>query len=168
MKVLVFALAVLMLAGATFAQEHSGLVFLVRHAEKESQEKNALLNKEGLQRAKCLSHLLAEAEIKKIFVTEVQRTQQTADPLAKILGFKPVVLNPYDIQGLISQLQANNTSNILVVAHSDTLPKILNALGAGQIPKISETEFDRMFVFHYNEGSKQGTVTLLRYCDCNP
>jgi len=165
MKWLPRTVVVIALAGSCLAQTRSGLVFLVRHAEKESQEKNALLTEQGHQRAQCLAHMLAEAEIRKIFVTTITRTQQTADPLTQILGLTPVVMEQKDIQGLVTQLQADTNDNVLVVAHSETLPKILKALGAGKMPKIEE--FDRLFVFHYDEGSTQGTVTTLRYCTCN-
>ena len=72
-------------------------------------------------------------------------------------------MDPYDIKGIVAQLQSDTDQNILVVAHSDTLPHILNALGAGGILK---NEFDRLFVFHYDDGGKQGSVTTLRYCNC--
>jgi len=147
MKWLARTVVVIALAGSCLAQARSGLVFLVRHAEKESQEKNALLTEQGHQRAQCLAHMLAEAEIRKIFVTTITRTQQTADPLAKILGLTPVVVEQKDIQGLVTQLQADTNDNVLVVAHSETLPTILSTLGAGKIPKISQEEFDRCLCF---------------------
>jgi len=166
MKWLARTVVVIVLAASCLAQTRSGLVFLVRHAEKESQEKNALLTEQGHQRAQCLARLLADAEIRKIFVTTITRTQQTAEPLTQILGLTPIVVEQKDIQGLVTQLQADTNDNVLVVAHSETLPNILSALGA-KIPKISQDEFDRLLVFHYDEGSKQGTVTTLRYCTCN-
>ena len=166
MKWLARTVVVIVLAASCLAQTRSGLVFLVRHAEKESQEKNALLTEQGHQRAQCLARLLADAEIRKIFVTTITRTQQTAEPLTQILGLTPIVVEQKDIQGLVTQLLADTNDNVLVVAHSETLPNILSALGA-KIPKISQDEFDRLLVFHYDEGSKQGTVTTLRYCTCN-
>jgi broad specificity phosphatase PhoE len=148
-----------------WAQGHGGIVFLVRHAEKASNAKDALLTDEGHQRAQCLGHLLADADIHKIFATEVTRTQQTADPLSTILGLQPVIMDPYDIKGILAQLQSDTDENILVVAHSDTLPHILEGLGARKT-KILKDEFDRLFVFRYDDSGKQGTVTTLRYCDC--
>lgn len=165
MKGLARIFVVMALTIGCWAQGQTGIVFLVRHAEKASNAKGGLLTDEGHERAQCLGRLLADADIHKIFATEVTRTQQTADPLSAILGLKPTIMDPYDIKGIVAQLQSDTNENILVVAHSDTLPQILNALGAGKT-KIHKNEFDRLFVFHYDDGGKQGSVTTLRYCDC--
>ena len=160
-------LAILVLFSVSvFAQNHDGLVFLVRHADKASDDKNSLLSEAGHKRAQCLAHLLEDTGITTVYVTKVARTQQTAEPLAQRLGIKPTMLDPDDIDGLVKQLRADAGGNVLVVAHSDTLLKILRQLGAGDITPIGLHEYDRLFVFHYGTHNTKGSATTLRYCDC--
>ena len=70
---------------------------MVRHAEKASDTKDALLSAQGNERAECLAHFLGDAGIRSILVTRVVRTQQTAEPLAKKLGLTPTIFDADDI-----------------------------------------------------------------------
>ena len=71
-----------------------------------------------------------------------------------------------DIAGLVEKLRSMPDKTVLVVAHSDTLPGIIEKLGAGKVDPIKEDEFDRLFVFHHT-GPTSGAVVTLRYCDCS-
>ena len=163
-------LLAIVLAGtlSTFClgQDHNGLIFLVRHAEKASEAKDAVLSPEGKRRAECLAHLLSDAGIRELLVTRVVRTQQTAEPLAKQLGLTPTVLDADDIAAFAKKLRAAAKDNVLVVAHADTLPKIIDQLGGGKIAPIEPSDYDKLFVFHYDRFGNKGSVTLLHYCDC--
>ena len=143
----------------------SGTVFLVRHAEKLSTARDAVLSPRGHKRADCLARTLGDAGIQVIFATGLMRTQQTAKPLSKKLGIKATTVEYKDIAGLVEKLRAIPDKTVLVVAHSDTLPGIVEALGAGKVDPIKEDEFDRLFVFHHT-GPNRGAVVTLRYCDC--
>jgi broad specificity phosphatase PhoE len=145
--------------------QDSGTVFLVRHAEKLSTTRDAILSPEGHKRADCLAHTLGDAGIQVIFATGLVRTQQTAKPLSKKLGIKATTVEYKDIAGLVEKLRSMPDKTVLVVAHSDTLPGIIEKLGAGKVDPIKEDEFDRLFVFHYT-GPTSGSVVTLRYCDC--
>jgi broad specificity phosphatase PhoE len=145
--------------------QDSGTVFLVRHAEKLSTARDAILSPEGHKRADCLAHTLGDAGIQVIFATGLVRTQQTAKPLSKKLGIKATTVEYKDIAGLVEKLRSMPDKTVLVVAHSDTLPGIIEKLGAGKVDPIKEDEFDRLFVFH-DTGPTSGSVVALRYCDC--
>jgi phosphohistidine phosphatase SixA len=153
-------------SGHCLGQSATGLVFLVRHAEKASDAKDALLSEAGHKRAECLAHFLETANIRKILVTPVVRTQQTAEPLAKASGLKPTVLDADDIDAFVNNLRAEPNANVLVVAHSDTIPKIIEQLAGGQIPSIEGSEYDKIFVVHPEANGKRGSVVTLQYCDC--
>jgi phosphohistidine phosphatase SixA len=142
-----------------------GTVFLVRHAEKVSAARDAILSPQGHKRADCLAHTLGDAGVQVIFASGFVRTQQTARPLAKKLGIKATTVEYKDTAGLVEKLRAMSDKTVLVVAHSDTLPEIIEKLGAGKVDPIREDEFDRLFVFHYTDLSG-GSVVTLRYCDC--
>jgi broad specificity phosphatase PhoE len=145
--------------------QNSGTVFLVRHAEKLSPARDAILSPRGHKRADCLAHTLGDAGIQVIFATGLVRTQQTAKPLARKLGLKANTVEYKDTAGLVEKLRGMSDKTVLVVAHSDTLPEIIEKLGAGKVGSIKEDEFDRLFVFHHT-GPTSGAVVTLRYCDC--
>ena len=65
----------------------------------------------------------------------------------------------------MEKLRAMSDKTVLVVAHSDTLPGIIEKLGAGKVDPIKEDEFGWLFVFHHT-GPTSGSVVTLRYCDC--
>jgi broad specificity phosphatase PhoE len=163
-SLVVFASLALCLS-ATVAAQSGGTIFLVRHAEKLSAARDATLSPKGHKRAQCLAHLLGDAGVQVIFASGFVRTQETAKPLAKKLGIKATTVEYKDIAGLVEKLRAMPDKNVLVVAHSDTLPDIIEQLGAGKVDAIRDDEFDRLFVFH-GTGPSSGSVVTLRYCDC--
>src|SRR3984957_2624234 len=67
-------------------------IFLVRHAEKVSEAYDSLLSEQGHRRAECLANSLADAHIEQIFTSDLQRTQQTAAPLAEKVNVKPIAI----------------------------------------------------------------------------
>ena len=58
-------------------------IYLVRHADKVSEETDSPLSDAGRTRAKCLAKTLEDAQIQQIFTSDLQRTQQTAAPWPK-------------------------------------------------------------------------------------
>jgi len=143
-------------------------IYLVRHADKVSDETDALLSDAGHRRAECLAKTLADAHIQQIFTSDLQRTQQTAAPLAEQLHFKPVPIPLSKVDDLIAAIRWEKAANVLVVWHDATLPKILLALGAPEIPPIAHTEYDRFFILTFESNKKNSKLglTVLRYCDC--
>ena len=158
-----------MLASAPIAHAQTmRTIYLVRHADKVSDDTDALLSDAGHERAECLANTLAFAKIQQIFTSDLQRTQQTAAPLAQKLGIKPVVIPISKPDELVEAIRSSNAANVLVVWHDATLPKILRALGAPEITPIAHTEYDRFFILTM-DGDKahpQPRFTALRYCDC--
>ena len=142
-------------------------IFLVRHADKVSDETDALLNDAGHRRAECLAKTLADAHIQQIYTSDLQRTQQTAAPWAEQLHLKPVAIPLSKVDDLIQAIQSDKAANILVVWHDATLPKILLALGAPEITPIAHTEYDRFFILTFDDSDKNSKprFTALRYCD---
>jgi phosphohistidine phosphatase SixA len=141
-------------------------IFFVRHADKVSDETDALLSDAGHRRAECLAKTLADAHIQQIYTSDLQRTQQTAAPLAEQLHLKPVAIPLTKVDDLIAAIRSDKTANILVVWHDLTLPKILRALGAPEITPIGHTEYDRFFILTFDaDKNSQPRFTALRYCD---
>lgn len=161
------SLALLILLSATMAvaqaSETAGTIFLVRHAEKVSDAPDALLSKTGEQRAACLAQTLRDAHIAAIYVTQVKRTQQTAEPLAKKQGIEPTIVNGDDTAALAADIKKDiTTKNVLVVGHSDTLPKVLSQIGISNPPAIGAHDYDLLFVLGNLNGKPE--LTTLHYC----
>lgn len=148
-------------------QQPATTIVLVRHAEKVSNAPDALLSPQGQERAECLAHTLKDAGIKRIYVSDVKRTQQTAEPLAKALGIKPVVVPAKDPNTLVKDVFYGAGGNALVVGHSDTLPFVIQRVQAGTIAPIGENEYDGLYVLTVLEGSST-PVLKLRYCAASP
>jgi phosphohistidine phosphatase SixA len=143
-------------------------IFLVRHADKASDDTDAPLNDAGHRRAQCLANTLADAHIGQIFTSDLQRTQQTAAPLAEKLHVKPEAIPLARPDQLVKAIRSGKAANVLVVWHDATLPSVLRALGAPEIPPIAHTEYDRFFILTMS-GDKthsQPRFTALRYCEC--
>ena len=138
----------LVLALFPIAAQSAPLVFFVRHAEKavdSSGQNDPNLSAAGQARAEELAHFFRDAEIKAIFVSEFRRTQETAAPLAKMLGITPLVVPAKDIDGLIKRIQELQV-NVLVVGHGDTIPRLVAAFGLAQPVDIPDQEYDDVFV----------------------
>jgi len=164
-----FALSALLLCQTVSAQQSSrgSTVVLVRHAEKASNDSDAPLSAQGQQRAECLARVLKDSGIKRIYVTDTKRTQQTAEPLAKALGIKPVILPASDTSTLVKDVFYGSGGNALVVGHSNTLPLLITRVQAGTIPPIGENEYDGLYVLTVLEGSST-PVLKMRYCAASP
>lgn len=121
-------------------------IVLVRHAEKVDESPQAELSTAGHARAGRLADLLASADVRRIFVSEYVRTQQTAQPLADRLQIKPVRLPAGARQELVSALtSANPEGTTLVVGHSNTLPILLASLGLDGV-SIPANDYGSVFV----------------------
>lgn len=128
-------LIVLLAVSSFVVGQDSGVIFLVKHAERDATGGDAaLLNQTGERRAHCLGRTLELASITQIYATEVKRTQQTAAPLADELHLRPKIVPHADVNQLVSDLKAAGNAKVLVVAHADTLPTIVSRLGAGTLP----------------------------------
>jgi phosphohistidine phosphatase SixA len=162
-----FLFSALLLARVAGGQQQSSprtsAVVLVRHAEKASNDPDAPLSAQGQQRAECLLRVLKDAGIKRIFVTDTKRTQQTAEPLAKALGIKPTIVPANDPSTLVRGVFYGTGGNALVVGHSNTLPLIIQRVQAGTIPAIGENEYDSLYVLTVMEGSST-PVLKMHYC----
>jgi phosphohistidine phosphatase SixA len=165
-----FALPVLLAAWSfALAAQPAKTVILVRHAERAGGMSAAVgISKAGRCRAEALARMLADANVKRIYISEVARTGQTAEPLASKLHIRPEVVPAKDIEGLVAKLRAGAPDDVvLVVGHSDTVPEIVKLLGGGSVPPIGDSEYDRLFVETLTPPNR-ATVVTLRYAGCAP
>jgi phosphohistidine phosphatase SixA len=162
---LIIALLLLTVAGPAAAQQ---TIFIVRHAERAdggagvspTMDADPDLSEAGQARAASLATVLKDAGITAIFATDRKRTQQTAAPLAKVLGLPVITLKTTDTAGLLAQLKAAK-GHALVVGHSNTIPTIVKALGIASPVTVADDEFDKMFVVTASSGSP--SILTLHY-----
>jgi phosphohistidine phosphatase SixA len=126
-------------------------IFIVRHAEKAVVAgKDPDLSERGHRRANELAKMLKDAGIGAIYVTEFKRTQQTAAPLATMLGTQTTILPANDLKALISKLR-DLKGNALVIGHTNTIPDVIKSLGVAPSITIGESDYDDLFVVFLEE-----------------
>ena len=120
-------------------------VFIVRHAEKADNSKDAELSEAGHARAEALANMLKDSKISAIYTTEFKRTEQTAAPVAKALGLTVTTLPSENQAALVAKLRTS-TANSLVVGHGNTIPDVIKALGIPEPVNIPDSDYDNLFV----------------------
>jgi broad specificity phosphatase PhoE len=121
------------------------VIFIVRHAEKAKTEGNDPdLSPQGQKRADALAHILKDSQITSVFVTEFKRTQRTAAATARAAGVTPTVVPANDTAVLVEKLHASK-GNALVVAHGNTIPDLLKALGIATPVSIPDDDYTEIF-----------------------
>ncbi len=154
------------------AAETGTVVYLVRHAEAlypppEDDPRNPPLNAMGQDRADALARLLSAENLDRLWSTEYHRTQETAAPLAALLGMDVEPYDPRDLGAFAEQLRGMPGRHV-VFGHSNTTPELVAALdGDPGEPIDEEHEFDRLYVVTV-AGDGQVVTTLLRYGEPTP
>lgn len=158
-----------LLGAALDAAAKQSIVFVVRHAERADGGRpsgmsqgpaDPDLSPAGKARAERLAAMLKDAEISRIFVTEFKRTQQTAAPLAASSDVEPSIVPAKNVAALVRQLKSSGRP-ALVVAHSNTVPDILKALGVRKNIEIADDEYDKLFIVVL--GSSEPVLVTLKF-----
>jgi broad specificity phosphatase PhoE len=147
------------------SQEGATTVYLVRHAEKDRLPgDDPGLTTAGQERALALRHVLEEAGVSALYASQYRRTQETLSPLADLLGLDVEIVAAGDNDGLVRRIRRSQRGKAVVVCgHSNTVPEIIGALGAGPVEPIVEAdEYDNLYVVRL---AANGTaeVTTLKY-----
>jgi len=146
---------VLTLAAGLWAVREASttLVVVMRHAEKVADATaDPSLSVEGLDRARRLASefgtVAKEYAIDAVFVTQWQRTAATGLPLATRLGIPVIPIVDRDVAGLDERIRHEyRGQRVLVIAHSDTLPAIVKALGQGAVvPALGDGEYGTAYL----------------------
>ena len=141
-------------------------VILVRHAEKAATPPaDPSLTSAGKKRAQELVRILGKSDVSAVFASEFKRTQQTAQPLAKHLSLTVKNIDAGNVEKLVSTILLSHTGKtVFVVGHSNTVPQIIQKLGAGKVLEIGEEEFDNLYVV-MRAGADDAAVLRIKYGD---
>jgi phosphohistidine phosphatase SixA len=129
-------------------------IVVIRHAEKQlGAISDAPLSPPGEQRAVRLAQMFGDGvkfgRVKRVYVTNTRRTQQTAADLIRRLGVKAEVVDAKtDSSELARRVLSENRGGLaLIVGHGNTVPEIVNELAhTERVPPIGEEEFDTIYV----------------------
>jgi len=140
----------------------SSTYYIVRHAEKLP---NQQLSPAGFDRADDLWEALSNKNIDEVYTTHLQRTIDTAQPTVDGSGIVPNVIPAHDVPQLVKRLRLTSKKNILVVGHSDTVPRIIDSLMLSPQNINISKQYDNLFIIEVKKsnGTRIPTLTQTTY-----
>ena len=123
-------------------------LFLVRHAEKDGTVwEDPPLTPAGAVRADELAYMLKHVKLDAIFSTPFLRTKNTVLPVAKQKGLEVMLYKPNDKDFLKKALQEFPGGTVLIVGHSNTIPRLANELaGQSDFSDLDDATYDNLFI----------------------
>jgi 2,3-bisphosphoglycerate-dependent phosphoglycerate mutase len=156
-----------------FCSCNTSTYYIVRHAEKRlDQGNNPSLTEQGFQRAQDLNTYFGASKPNRIFVSTLQRTQLTAAPTATAAGVTPLIYN-HQIQDSLNLMLLNlvlqDRKKVLVVSHTDAIPKIVKALSNVDIGIMADNDYNNMYIIRLRKkGRKIVSFTATTYGQASP
>ena len=74
----------------------------------------------------------------------------------------PIVVNQTDTNGIdafVKRLYNMNKKKVLIVGHSNTVPRIVKGLSGQTINPIPETDYDNLYIIKIKRSNRQLTQT---------
>lgn len=129
-------------------------IVLVRHAEDAEVGPDPSLTEAGRQRVAALTEVLRGAGLDAVHTTHLARTRETGEPVARALGAR---FEAHEIRGgpgveehvrrMVERLRTRHAGEtVLVVGHSNTVPRMVEALTGVPVAPLTEAQFDRLYV----------------------
>jgi broad specificity phosphatase PhoE len=150
---------------SAYALAEPTTVIIVRHAERATEPANdPALSPAGQLRATQLADALAQFKVNAIITTNLRRTKETAQPLAKKMALQAIeigvrkgeaAMHVPEVVAAILKL----SGTVLVVGHSNTAAQIVTALTDAPMLPLCETSFSHVFIVNLAAKS----VAKLRY-----
>ncbi len=141
----IYLILAIIAASALQAQENPTVVYFIRHAEKAMDAKDPGLTQTGAARAQKWAEWFKDKGIVAVYSTPYKRTMETAGPIAKqervdIMAYDP--LKP----ALENIIKHHKGLSIVIVGHSNTIPKYVNHLtGENKYTDMEETEYSSVY-----------------------
>ncbi|MEO6547378.1 MAG: histidine phosphatase family protein [Ferruginibacter sp.] len=147
----------------------NSIIYLVRHAEKGTGA-DPLLTTAGNKRAGDLMRVLQNKNIRRIYVTEYKRTQNTGDSLR--IGQQVDTVHYFAdtaFSDLLNKIRFHKDldNTILIIGHSNTIPLIIRKLGLTDYAaeSIADKEFDNLYII--TRKGESAIVTKVKYGDAS-
>ncbi|RYH09601.1 histidine phosphatase family protein [Tropicimonas sp. IMCC6043] len=141
-----FCIGLWLLVATSVPAAAQDAVYLIRHCEKELSEDDPALTPEGRQRAANWAEMLQHVGLDAVITSNALRTRETGGIIADALGLDVTALPGGDTAGLLDVLEFDHEEDsVLIVAHAETIPGILESLGVMEDVTIDQSEFDNLF-----------------------
>ena len=138
--------------------------YFIRHAEKDRSDennKNPHLTEKGVLRAEKWSEVLKNISFDAVYSTNYYRTRETAQPTALKNNLDITLYNPNSVE-IEAFLKSHEGKNILIVGHSNTTPKFVNAiLGHNQYQEIEDSNNANLYIVTIDKENKSGTLLFI-------
>jgi broad specificity phosphatase PhoE len=105
--------------------------------------------------------MLKNAGIQAVYSTATKRTEQTAQPLAQLLGLSVQRYEATEADLPAKLATRSQGKRVLVVSHSNLLPKILNAYTQSEKYTVSD-DYGDLFLLRL-AGRQPASVVRLRF-----
>ncbi len=136
-------------------QRSTTTVIFVRHADVDqpvAKGADPPLNATGRRRAELLADFLEKIDVvggvNAIYAGKTRRTQETAAPLARRLGIKVQIEDPYNVEGFMNDVLKDHKGDIvLIVTDANAIAPLVEELhGSKNIPEIGPAEYDNVYI----------------------
>lgn len=135
--------------------------YLIRHAEKEVKDpknQDPGLNIEGMIRSNAWADYFGPIRIDEIYHTRYIRTKQTISLTAQRKAIAPIRYEPNTIYSE-EFLNKTNGKTVLIVGHSNTIPKLVNQLiGQEKYKDMDDTDHSTLFKVTIDGRDKKAEV----------
>jgi phosphohistidine phosphatase SixA len=109
---------VCLLGSAIALSQDAGKIFIVRPAEKQSNDADTPLSRKGLAGADCLAQTLKDAHVNATIVSQYQRTKQTAAPTVSEFKAKETAIEAKLTEQIVQAAREGaKLGNVLIVGH---------------------------------------------------
>ena len=131
-------------ASSAVAQE---VVYVVRHAEQIADVEDPPLSEHGRERARVLREFFRDAGLTAVYATDLRRTMETGAMVTEPLRFEVTPVPADSLDGLVARVQREQPhGRVLIVGHSNTVPRVLEQFGCPNEITIDHDEFDNLFI----------------------
>jgi broad specificity phosphatase PhoE len=137
-------------------------IILVRHAEKAVEPSDdPPLTSAGETRARDLWGAIKDAGVSAVITTQLVRARATAQPTVAAMHLTPEIIRAggaMHAKDVADAVRKHAGQTVLVVGHSNTVPAIVEALGAPRPPAICDPEYDNLYVVTLAPNGKAALV----------
>ena len=144
--------------------------YIVRHAEKENDTEEAGLSQTGIQRGVDLEKWMADKKLDTVFTSTKRRAVLTGLSVSLPESVYQIALDQSSdaaVNAFIERLKKiSSTKNILIVGHTNTIPRIVFGLSAAGIEPIPENDFDNLYIITKKNGV--ATIEHVTYGQASP
>jgi hypothetical protein len=150
-----------------FEMQATTTVFIVRFAEvTDMDDPNPGLSPAGRRRARALARVLGTVDmfsgVNAIFATEFRNSQETAEPIAKLLDLPVQIVEAENLRGLRDMIRFEHKGEmVLVVTDRNGMARLVSRLnGRRNLPPVADTEHDNIYIVSIPWYGKVETVGI--------